>query len=284
MAKNKLGASISGLLLVGALVGGFICTEKIPTGYVGVQFSMNGGVSDEVLTEGWHLVSPAKKVTLYSIATESFVMTKDERSGSKDDESFTVTCKDGEINVDFEMQYTYDSDDVVKVFKKYRGIDGDTVVSSNLRTKIKTVVNEVLSEYTVLEAHLESKAEVNKALSEALREKLGEMGIYVESATLSATRVSSDIQEAIANRTKVAQELEAEKQKQEKAKLEAETKRIQAQAEADAKVIKAQAEADANKLLEQSITDGLIKMKEAEARLKHGWVEITGADSVVVKE
>ena len=40
-------------------------------------------------------------------------------------------------------------------------------------------------------------------------------------------------------------------------------------------------EAKANNKLSASITDELIKMKEAEARLKHGWVTVQGSDTVV---
>lgn len=58
-------------------------------------------------------------------------------------------------------------------------------------------------------------------------------------------------------------------------------KKTAAQAEADAELIKAEAEAAANKKLSSSITDELIKMKEAEARLKHGWVTVQGSDTVV---
>lgn len=56
-----------------------------------------------------------------------------------------------------------------------------------------------------------------------------------------------------------------------------------AKAEADAAVTitNAQAEAEANRIISQSITQELIDMKEAEARLEHGWVEVTGADTVV---
>ena len=48
-------------------------------------------------------------------------------------------------------------------------------------------------------------------------------------------------------------------------------------------MIEAQAEADANKVLSESITSELIQLKEAEARLKHGWVTVQGADTVVTK-
>lgn len=48
------------------------------------------------------------------------------------------------------------------------------------------------------------------------------------------------------------------------------------------KVTKAEAEAKANKLKSESLTPELIQMTEAEARLKHGWVTVQGADATVV--
>ena len=77
--KGLIGSIVSGVIIVGGLVTTLLITEKIPAGYVGVQYSINGGVSDELLTQGWHLVSPTKKVSLYSIATEQLYMSKDER-------------------------------------------------------------------------------------------------------------------------------------------------------------------------------------------------------------
>lgn len=48
-------------------------------------------------------------------------------------------------------------------------------------------------------------------------------------------------------------------------------------------VIKAEGEAEANKTKADSITDNLIRMKEAEAREKHGWVTVNGAGSTIVQ-
>ena len=64
----------------------------------------------------------------------------------------------------------------------------------------------------------------------------------------------------------------------------ADTKKVQAQAEADAGIIKAEGEAKANKAKSDSITDNLIRMKEAEAREKHGWVTVNGAGSVITNK
>ena len=277
MKMGKIGAILAGLVIV----VGAVCTEKVPAGYVGVQYSMSGGISDEVLNQGWHIVSPTKKVSLYSVATEQLFMSADEKEGSKDDDSFDVVCKDGVLNVDFEMSYSFDAEKVPNIFSRYRGMSGDDIINNVIRGKVKTYTNEVTSQFTVLEAHMEKKGELNRMLTEHLRNMLADFGVEVESATLSRTTASAEVEASITKRTTTAQELEAEKQKQEKVALEAETKRIQAQGEADALLIKAQAEAEANKLLEQSISDNLIRMKEAEARMEWGWVEVQGATSVI---
>ena len=63
--------------------------------------------------------------------------------------------------------------------------------------------------------------------------------------------------------------------------MQAATELIKAQNEAAIKITEAEAEAKANEVVSASITDELIRMKEAEARLKHGWVTVQGADSVI---
>ena len=67
-------------------------------------------------------------------------------------------------------------------------------------------------------------------------------------------------------------------------KADAQIAVTQAQAKADKMRIEAQAEADANNLKSSSITPELIQMKEAEARLQHGWVTVQGANTVVANE
>ena len=76
-------------------------------------------------------------------------------------------------------------------------------------------------------------------------------------------------------------EIDTAKQEQEKARVEAETKKVQAQVDAETLLIQAKAEAEANQVLANSVTENLIKMKEAEARLKHGWVEVQSNGSVI---
>ena len=74
--KGVVGSIVTGVVIVLVIICGFACTERVPAGYVGVVYNMNGGVEDEVLTQGWKIVSPTKNVTLYSIALEQSYMTK----------------------------------------------------------------------------------------------------------------------------------------------------------------------------------------------------------------
>lgn len=250
-----------------------LCIEKIPRGYVGSTYSIQGGTSKEVLTEGWHVVSPMKRVTEYSVATEQLLLTKDDRDESKGNESFNATCKDGVLNVDLEMSYHFNAEDIPVIAKRYRGLSGEAIVNTRIKSKVKTYVNEVTSEYTILEAYMDKKSELNKDLTTHLTESLAPYGIVVESATLPRTEPDKAIKSAINDRSKKAQEIEAAKQELEKQKIEAETKRV-----------KAEAEAKANEIISNSITPNLLKKMELEARQKHGWVTVQGADSVVVKK
>lgn len=66
-----------------------------------------------------------------------------------------------------------------------------------------------------------------------------------------------------------------------KAEADAKKAKVKAAAEAENTKTKAKAQAEANKELSASITDELIKMKEAEAHYKNGWVTVQGADAVI---
>ncbi len=94
--SGKIGGVFVGIILAVLLIGGFMCAERVPAGYVGVVYKMNGGIDDETLTQGWHLVSPIKKVTLYSIGIEQSYLTAGDDGDSEKDDSFEAPSKDGQ--------------------------------------------------------------------------------------------------------------------------------------------------------------------------------------------
>ena len=108
-----------------------------------------------------------------------------------------------------------------------------------------------------------------------------DFGIEVMDASIIDVHPDSKLKKAIDNRVTALQEKQQAQAEQEKVKVEAETAKIKAKNAAEIKILNAEANAKANKLKTKSITNELIRMTEAEARLKHGWVTVQGADTVV---
>ena len=107
---KKMG--VKGVLwVVGVALFLFVCfcTTKIDAGYGGVVYSMNGGVEDDALSQGWHVVSPFKTITEYPISTETVYLSRDKKEGSSDDDSFFISTKDGK-NVNVDVSYSYRMD------------------------------------------------------------------------------------------------------------------------------------------------------------------------------
>lgn len=285
--KNGLIGGIGFLIiLIIVSIFGLNCIERIPNGYNGVQYSMNGGVKDEVLSQGWHLVSPMVKVKEFTISNEQLILSKDERDGSETDESFNVsTADDASISVSFQMTYKFNQETLLDTYKKFRGMSGEDIVNHRVKTVLKSKISEVTTDYSMMDIYSGNRSEINNKITEYLaKEFKNSYGIDVIDASIIDVHPDTQLQETIDNRVKALQKKQQAQAEQETAKVEAETALIKAQNEADIILAKAKAEADANREIAASITDNLIKMKEMEARMEHGWITIQGSDSIVVKE
>lgn len=276
------------IVVLVAIFGGFFVVKsltKIDTGKVGVVYSMDGGVKDETLPQGYHFINPLWEVKQFTIGNEQLVLSKDSREGSPNDDSFNVaTSDDANISISFQMSYRYQPDRVVETYKKFKGMDGAQIVESRIKTVIKSKVSEVTTNYSLMDIYSGNRSELNTKLTSYLNDSFSkEYGIEVINASIIDAHPDAKLKEAIDNRVKTTQEKQQAVLEQEKIKAEAETALIKAQADANVKLEQAKAEAEANRLISESITPELIQMKEAEARLEHGWVEVQGASTVVTK-
>ena len=283
---GRVGAIGVGIVLIFVLIMTVVCIEKIPVGYEGVVYSMNGGVKDETLTQGWHLVAPTKKVKTFTISNEQLILTKDKRKDSEKDESFRVATSDNaSIAISFQMSYRFIPDSVVDTYKKFKGMDGESIVNNRVKTVLKSTISEVTTDYSLMDLYSGTRSEINSKLTTYLNEKFNKQyGIEVIDASIIDVHPDKQLKAAINNRIEAQQQADQAKAEQEKAIVEAETAMIKAQNEAAIEVTRADAEAQANERLAASITPELIQMKEAEARLKHGWVTVQGANNVVTNE
>ena len=285
MSKGKVGAIVTGAVIIIMLVVFFSCMEKVPAGYVGIVYSMNGGISDDVLTQGWHLVSPTKEVTLYSVGIEQSYLTAGEDGDSKRDDSFEVPSSDGKgLKVDLTFTYRYDADQVAKLFTKFKGQSGKEVRDSFIKPNIISWTKEVTAKYPVTEILGDERANLNIALSEYISAKFEPYGIIIENVSLIDIDADDETRASVQRKVNAQQELElaqieqktanvqaqkdkevalieAEKEK-EVAEINAEKARIKAEGDAEATKIKADAEAEANSKISKSLTPELIEKEK----------------------
>jgi regulator of protease activity HflC (stomatin/prohibitin superfamily) len=266
MKKGMIGGiSLIVIFVIGAIILS-LCSTRVPAGYVAVQYSMNGGVKDEILTQGWHITSPTTKTTLYTTSIEQSYLTSSKQGDSKDDESFSASSSEGKaMTIDLTFTYQYKAENVTEVFTNFKGQSGKEVRDSFIKPNIVSWSKEVIARYKVSDVLGEKRADVNKALTEYLSQKFEAYGITVSNVSLINIEVDKATRKAI--NAKITAQQDAETQainnqtSVDKAEAEAKVKLTQAQANADAKKIQAEAEAEANELLEKSLTDKILKQE-----------------------
>jgi len=269
-----LGSVILALLIFGSLFLMLLCTERVPTGNVGVVYNMSGGVDGEILTQGWHLVAPTKKVTTYSIGLEQSYLSSEDIGDSPKDESFSVPTSDGKtVRVNLEFSYRFDEDRVAETFVTFKGRSGEAVKETFIKPKVMAWTQEVSARYPVTDIFGDQRTAINAELDVYLREKFEPYGIIIDTVNFTDISVDSETAAAIQKKVTAQQELELATIEAETARIEAErdreVARIQAEKdkevaeiEAEAVRITAKAQADANREIAASLTPELIeKMK-----------------------
>lgn len=172
-------------------------------------------------------------------------------------------------------------------------MDGEDIVNTRVKSVLKSKISEVTTNYSMMDIYSGNRSGLNNEITEYLNQEFTDAyGIEVLDASIIDVHPDDKLKASIDARVKALQEKQQAQAEQEKIKVQKETEKIQAQADAEiaetkAKAeaerikIKANAEAEANKVKAASITEELIRMKEAEARNKFGWITVQGADAVV---
>lgn len=271
--KKSLGGIATAVIIALVVIVLFVCTVRIPAGYVGVVYNMNGGISDKTLTQGFHVISPTQNVTTYSIGIEQSYLTASKDGDSNSDESFEVPSNDGKgLTVDMTFTYRYDADRVADTFTRFKGQSGKDVKNSFIKPNIMSWTKEVTAKYSVIDLLGDKRATLNSELTDYLKQKFEPYGIVIESVSLINIDPDEETRSAVQKKVNAQQDLELAKIEQQTANVNAEkekevaiTKANQeketAQINAEAKLIEAQAQADANRLISQSLTPELIRQQ-----------------------
>lgn len=275
MNEKIIKRAITGVigLLIFLLVG-FKLFERIDNGYVGVRYSMSGGVRDEVLGQGVKFVG-LDYVTQYPTRLQT-IQAKNVSVSTSDSKKTTINIK---------YDYKVDPSKASKMYKEFGNITSEDIEKGWLKSKLQKEAREVYSKFTLLEVLSGESSVVEANLLDNFSKAVENKGFIVEDVTVGVPEVDKETQKSIDAIIQAGQE-------NEKAKLEAET--AQTKAKADAEVTKtkadanyyqkikyAESESESNKKLAESITPELLELKEKEARLKHGWVEVQTGEAIV---
>lgn len=271
--------------------------ERVSVGNVGVVYSSKG-VETETLSQGWHFVSPLKRVKQFPISQQQIVFSNNPADYNEDEHAdwhIDAPANGGMVGINLTVNYNFLADKVVPLYTRFNGMDGEAIVETRVQNSIIAYVKEVTPQFSVMDIYADKKSEVNEAITTYLNEKLiEEYGINVSSALVIDVQLDATLKEKIKAKEQAKQDAEIAELDRQTAIAQAETDKVKAEtqaaielieAEADAErtIIEAQAEAEANRTVAASITDNLIAMKEAEARMEHGWVTVQGAGTVVTK-
>lgn len=238
--KKMLGGSIVAIALVLGIALLTLFIEKIPNGYVGVVYSPNGGVQNETLGQGWHLVGLFDKVTVYPVRMQTVNYT-----------DIQVATSDGKsVTVDFAYNYSIQPDKVVDVFNKFGPIPVEQIEESYLRTRLWDAGRKGIAKYSVIDTYGEKSSEAAVGVQNLFSDDIKELGFIVDNLTLGVPKPDESTQAAINKRVEAAQELE---RKQIELKI--------AEAEAQKKKIEAQGISDYNKIIKESISPEVIQNK-----------------------
>ena len=284
MSKSLIAA---GIIAVGIVGGAYtvMSLEHVGQGEVGVVYTMKDGVQEETLSPGFHFVGPTAKVKNYPVAQQQLVLSNNPADYNEDEHAdwhVDAPADGGMVKLNMTVNYNFFPDRVTDLYEKFNGMDGDQIMNNMVQNSAIAYIKEVTPTFTVMDIYSDKRSEVSKAITEYLNKKLtDEYGINISSALIIDVQLDEGLQEKVKAKEQAKQDAEKAELDKQTAIAQGEADKAKAEAAAAVTITNAEAQAKANQILSASITDELIRMKEAEARLKHGWITVQGADTVV---
>lgn len=227
----------------------------IPTGYTGVKTTF-GQIEENTLQNGANWKIPfAQSIEKVNNKQQDIVF--DDEIWGETSERTTIYYKG--TTVTYQINPEKSAWIYANVSNYKDSLVSNTLVASAIKNSCKALSDTDATNRGLIEPL------VQKNVQQSLNEKYGEEVVIINKVVISDTNFEDSYNDAVA--AKQTAQLEYEKQQIENqkaieaAQADATVKTTQAQADADAAVIKAQGQADANKLLNDSLTDMILKQQ-----------------------
>lgn len=216
----------------------FIILEPTERGVLFRRYT-TGLDTETVYPEGLNVIAPWNKMIIFDI------------SQKKMEETMDVLSSNGlSIQTDVSVRYAPVVNEIGMLYESFKTDYSDRLV----RQELRSAVREVVGRYTPEELYSTKREIVQADMKEIVAEVLGRNHVELNALLIRSVKLPPSIKEAIEAKLNQEQQSLAYQFRLEKEQSEAERKRIQAEGEARA-----------NRIVNESLTPELLKMRGIEA-------------------
>lgn len=223
--------------IICAILLAISCFRSVPVGHTGVV-TVFGKVKNYTLDSGAHFTAPWEKV-----------VNMDNRVQKATVELPCFSADIQEVNVSYTLNYQISKADAMTLYSTVGKEYYETVVAPNVAESVKVVTARYTAEELV-----GMRNDLAAAIEVVLGEKMKQFNIEIRSTSIE----NMDFTDVFTNVVEAKQVAQQEKMR---AQTEAEQKIIEAKANAEARLIQVEAEAEANRLINDSMTETVLKNK-----------------------
>jgi regulator of protease activity HflC (stomatin/prohibitin superfamily) len=197
---------------------------------------------ENILSSGFHMKAPWNEVIVYNVAE------------TVTDETMDINDKNGlPIHVDVTIRYFPMHDKIGHIHEKY----GPQYAMITVIPEIRSMTRQVMAKYTAEEIYSTKRAEVESTIIIETERVLTESFVNTTAVLIRSIKLPDQIRQAIESKLRQEQEFLAYQFRLQTEQKEAERKRIMAEGESRA-----------NNIINNSLSDKLLKMRGIEATLE----------------
>lgn len=260
----KIIGSLAAVIVIITIISS--ACKRIDAGHVGLVVKLYGserGVQDVTEATGWVWYNPfTTQIYEFPTFVQNVVFTRDATEGSRSNEEFRVTTKDGlVVSFDVSMNYRVAPNKAAEIFRKYRK-PLEELDKTVMRNYMREAYNKVSGKYTAEQLY-ENKIQFQNESEAEIKSFLEREGFVVEQVVLlNELRLPQGVVDNINAKINARQIALKKEQEVAQERAEAQKEVEKAKGYAEAMRIRAEAESEYNRKLAESISPNLIEYEK----------------------
>ena len=242
------------------------CFAQVNANEVGIVYDpLNGGIQDDALGEGLHVITPFQEVKKIStkLREETFIVYAQtgiivkelddgttEETGGGQYATYTVTIQ---YRIEVPNAHTF-----------YRNFGGDSIPTGTVEARIRKALQSNSVNYDIFSILKGSLNNVRVDTEEELVVSMLELGVTVDAFIIQDVDAGPEIEQVVEDEATAAKQKEIALKDQEAALIRQETLKLEAEIKALTVVIEAEAQAEAQRVLNSVTANAIYTMYEGQ--------------------